>query len=481
VTPTIARRALAASLALGLAASYLLDGYQWRFGFVAWVLVALGAALLLLERSDAPDAAARRDRRLLFGAAGALALLLVLRDAPMLYVLDFFALVVTCALIAWRAGGRPLSALVPRDAIIGGVSTLTAVLGGAPTLALRDADARSAGPEQRRSALGFGLGTVVAAPVLLAVTGLLASADPVFAAFADEAGTLLETQLAEQVLLTVFFGWVTAGAMRGAARPVGLGPDTLRREFALPFAGALPLLGGLALLLSAWIGLQLRMLFGGDAYLSATAGMTVAEYARSGFFELVVIAGIVLAALLVADDVVDRADAAARAQLRTLGLVLVGLVAAVLVSAVVRLELYVQHFGLTADRVFALALLVWVALVLAWFGVTLSRGVRERFAPGVLLLSALWLLAFNVSNPERWVVETNLRRAAQGAPFDVAYHVTLSADAEGALREAMARLDPTTAEALRSARAAAVSERAAQRDDWRDWSLPFVLAQRDAR
>jgi hypothetical protein len=251
-----------------------------------------------------------------------------------------------------------------------------------------------------------------------------------------------------------------------------------QRELGVPFASVLPLLGGLALLLSAWIGLQLRTLFGGAAFVAATADMTIANYAREGFFQLVVIGGIVLAALLVTDDVLDRNAESERKSFRILGQVLVMLVGAVLVSAVTRLALYLRFYGLTDDRVFALAVLVWVSIILTWFALTVLRGQRARFAPGVLVLSVIWLGAFNAVNPERRVVESNLRRAEQGMDFDVAYHARLSGDALPALLSGADRLAPAVAAELRSAVSATWAKRAESRSDWRMWSIPYVLGQR---
>jgi hypothetical protein len=477
MTPQLARRILALSAGLGLLAHWLLKVNSWRAGFVVWVLVVLGAAFYV-EVSSESEPGARRERRLLYGSAGVLALLLVLRDAESLYAVNFFAFMVVLFLVAWRASGRSLAQLEPRDALIGVASSVTAAVAGAPTLALRDADAKPMDASTRRSYRGFGIGSLVAAPVLLVVTGLLASADPLFAGFVEHTGELLKLSLVGDLLFIGAAAWVTAGALRGSLIPAGINGTMFRRELGLPFASALPLLGGLALLLSAWIGLQVRTLFGGAAYVAATADMTIATYARDGFFELIVIAGIVLATLLVADDVLDRNAESERKSFRMLGQVLVVLVGAVLVSAVSRLSLYLQFYGLTDDRVFALAVLVWVAIVLSWFALTVLRGQRARFAPGVLVLSVIWLGAFNAVNPERRIVETNLRRAEQGMDFDVAYHARLSGDALPALLRGADRLAPDVAAELRTAVSAEWKKRAESRSDWRMWSIPYVLGQR---
>lgn len=477
MTPVLARRILALSAVLGVLANWLVRLDDWRAGFVLWVLLTLGVAAIVDHASDS-EPLVRRERRTLYASAAMFALLLVLRDASSLYAVNFLAFLVVLFLVAWRASGRSLAQLEPRDALVGVASAITAAVAGAPVLALRDADPQPVDADRRRAYRGFGFGSLIAAPVLLVVTGLLASADPLFAGFLEHAGEMLELSMIGNLVFIAAASWITAGALRGSLEPVGINGTLFRRELNMPFASALPLLGGLALLLSAWIGLQVRTLFGGAEYIAATAGITVANYARDGFFELIVIAGIVLAALLVADDVIDRRAEHDRRSYRILGQALVFLVGAVLVSAVSRLSLYLRFYGLTDDRVFALAVLVWVAIILAWLSMTVLRGQRARFAPGVLVLSACWLLAFNAVNPERQVVETNLRRAEHGMDFDVSYHAKLSGDALPTLLRGADRLTPAVASELRAAIDREWTKRAERRPDWRLWSLPYLLGAR---
>lgn len=481
MTSQLASRILAVSLVLGVLANWLLKVDSWRAGFVVWMTCVIAVTLVLSERASGDDDPARRERRVLLGSAFGLSLLLVLRDASTLYAVDFFALLVTLFLMAWRAFGRSLATLEPRDALLGVVAAASTVVAGGPTLLARDTAPDAAATGWRRAYRSIGLGALAAAPVLVAVTLLLANADPLFAGFLEEAGTFLEQRAIENLLFITAASWVTAGALRGSLTPIGVTGTTFQRQLRLTFPIAAPLLGGLALLLSAWIGLQVRTLFGGAEYVATTAGVTVAQYAREGFFELIVIAGIVLAALLVADDLLEREPGPTRVAFQRLGTVLVLLVGAVLASAVARLALYLRYYGLTDDRVLALAVLVWVALVLGWFALTVLRGARDRFAPGVLVASALWLATFNVANPERWVVETNLRRAEAGLEFDIPYHARLSADALPALQDGAARLGTPRADELRAALDQVWAARAETRADWRLWSVPYALALRTTR
>jgi len=481
MTPHLARRLIAAALVLGVAGNWLLRAEWWRAGFLLWILAVIGVADIASRRVSFPDQTAPRERYTLFASAALLATLLVIREAPMLFVLDLFALLVVAALIAWRAGGRSLALLEPRDAIVGGVAAAAALVSGAPTLVFRDSAIITSKSDQRRSLGRYSVGAIAAAPVLLLVTLLLASADPLFAGMMERAGTMLDVSLVGHVLGSVSVAWIVAGALRGSLFPASVGLAVSRAKVSLSFPTVAPLLGGLALLLGVWIALQVRTLFGGAEYVATIGGVTVAEYARQGFFELIVIAGIVLVALLVSDEVLDPTAERERRLFRTAAFVLLVFVSAVLVSAVCRLGLYLQYFGLTEDRVLALAVLVWVGAVLSWFGVTVLRNQRRRFAPGVLVVSAIWLGALNMANPEGWIVETNLRRAERGLPFDTPYHAKLSADALPSLLRGADRLGPSRAAEVRAEITREWTRRLVERADWRSWSLPYVFGAKRVR
>ncbi len=485
MTPQLARSLVAAALVLGVAGNWLLRAEWWRAGFLLLIFGIIAVAVASLQyaarTTTTADPRARRELYLLFASAATLALLLVLRDAAILFVLDLFALFVVGLLVAWRAGGRSLRALEPRDALVGAVAAGATVITGAPTLALRDAAIGTIPAQQRRSLGSYGIGVVAAAPVLIVVTLLLASADPLFAGMLESAGTMFDDALVGHMFGSLTAAWLVAGAIRGSLVPMDVGLTASRVSLRLSFPTVAPLLGGLALLLGLWIALQVRTLFGGADYVASTGGVTISEYARQGFFELIVIAGIVLAALLVSDELLDREAERERRSFRRVGFVLLGFVGAVLISALFRLSLYLRYYGLTEDRVLSLAILVWVGMVLGWFGFTILRDRRERFAPGVLVLSALWLGTLNLANPEHWIVEHNLDRAAQGHEFDASYHAKLSADALPALLDGVDRLGPARAAEVRGEISREWAKRAIERPDWRSWSVPYVFAARRVR
>jgi hypothetical protein len=234
--------------------------------------------------------------------------------------------------------------------------------------------------------------------------------------------------------------WLAAGWMRatlgdaiGAKVPVPASPR-------LPFLSISVGLYALIALLGTFIAVQARVLFGGAAFLRETEGLTVATYARDGFFQLILAAGVVLVTLVMAEWFMTDEDDAARRRYRTGATVLLAMVSTLLVSSAVRIGLYVNEFGMSVDRMLAVSGIVWVFAALATFASTTLRGEAGKFMPVTLLVTVAWVALVNLSNPEAIVVRVNLARAERGETFDAAYHGKLSADALPALRAGASRL-----------------------------------------
>jgi hypothetical protein len=157
------------------------------------------------------------------------------------------------------------------------------------------------------------------------------------------------------------------------------------------------------LLFVAFLVLQAEYLFGGEELIRRTTGLTFAEHARSGFFELVLVSALVLPLLLAADWALDRSNPTTVRRFHLLAAVLIVLVALIVVSAAHRMRLYLDAYGLTQARVYASAVLVWATASIGWFAATVLRGRAERFAFGSVVSGFAVLAILNVVNPDAWV------------------------------------------------------------------------------
>jgi hypothetical protein len=187
---------------------------------------------------------------------------------------------------------------------------------------------------------------------------------------------------------------------------------------------------------------QFGYFFGGNALVQVTPGLTSAEYARRGFFELVAATVLVVPVLLAADWLADRREPRDAVVFRALAGTQVGLVLAIAASALERLRLYYASYGLSDARFYAMVLLVWIGAMLLWLAATVLRGRRDLFAFGALASGLTTVALLFVINPDAIVARTNVARVTTAAAvqFDAAYATSLSADAVPALIEALPAL-----------------------------------------
>jgi hypothetical protein len=227
-------------------------------------------------------------------------------------------------------------------------------------------------------------------------------------------------------------------------------------------------LGLLDALFLFFVFIQLRYLFGGAALVQATTGLTWAEYARRGFFELVAVAALALPLLLGADALLRRENRSHAHLFRLLAGALVLLLFVVLASAFERMRLYQEAFGLTELRLYVTAFLGWLAVLFAWFMATVLRGRRDRFAFGALVSGFLAIGLLNAINPDAVIVRTNAGRVDLRHRLDTEYVTSLSADA---VPEAIAALPRLQGEERRDLAGSLLKQWSPPSDrDWRTWN-----------
>jgi hypothetical protein len=137
-------------------------------------------------------------------------------------------------------------------------------------------------------------------------------------------------------------------------------------------------------------------------------------------------------------------------------------------SALHRMRLYQGAYGLTELRLYTTVFMLWLGVVFCWFGWTVLRGRRERFAWGALTTALEALVLLHVVNPDGMIVRVNAARADAPTRFDAPYAASLSADAVPPLLAALPAVRPE----LRCMAAERLLDRWHTSDaDWRSWSL----------
>jgi hypothetical protein len=410
------RRVLAAVAVAGLATAVAVPPRRDGVGWLVAALVIVGAMLAIGWRPLHPPGPVL-TRRALIAEAGwmpaALALVAVaaVRDASWLVEL--------CILAAVGAGSLAVAGRSFRSALRGAIAVPLAALRGLgwvgrALLAVQ----RTAGGLRLAVSLVVGL-------VLLAVfASLMASADPAFARLLEGVVPSVD----ESVIAWGFRFAVGAAGLVGVAfllaGPPTAAPQTARASRLRRAEWALPM-GLLVALFALFVGVQLTTMFGTDAYVRATTGLTYAEYARGGFWQLLAVTVLTLLVIVVGMRWAPAERVLPRLLLGSLAVLTLVIVA----SALSRMWLYQQAYGFTVLRLMVLTIELWLG-----FGFVLTLAAVLRLRPGgpfrgMAAAGIVALLALAVLNPERFVADHNVTRYAETGKIDADYLSGLSADA----------------------------------------------------
>jgi hypothetical protein len=238
---------------------------------------------------------------------------------------------------------------------------------------------------------------------------------------------LLNIHIGEHISATFLGTWIAGSYLRAALLTEPSSASMAEPKIKL---GALELNVALALLnilFFTFVAVQTQYLFGNAATVETTPGLTYSSYARRGFFELVAVALLVLPILLGADR--RHAPEKSKRPLRLQSLILVALVGCVIVSAMHRMRLYQNEYGLTELRWYTMAFMIWLAFLFALFCVTVLRDRRPVFVAGILASGFTMILIIHALNPDQRIAASQFANAKAGRRFDPEYFRKLSADA----------------------------------------------------
>lgn len=325
---------------------------------------------------------------------------------------------------------------------------------------------------------GWRAASVVGWVLPVGLTGLFAalfvSANPLIDAWLNDIPRLtLNPQIATGRLLA----WILLAALAWpfvAMRLRHRAPEARLEATRAPIAALDPTVIGRCLVLfnllfAVQSGLDLAYLWGG---LALPEGLTYAAYAHRGAYPLIATALLAAAFVLIA---MGPGGAGERSALiRRLVYLWIGQNVLLVVSAILRLDLYVAVYSLTLVRA---AAFVWMGLVAIGLLLIVARIALRRSnrwllaANGIALLATLYGCAFlNFSAiVGTYNVEHSRELAGTGEPFDIAYAIGLGPEAIPAVDRFFPVAFGRDLNGLTVWRAHHV-ERAKERADWRGWS-----------
>ncbi|QXV58835.1 DUF4153 domain-containing protein [Amycolatopsis sp. TNS106] len=326
--------------------------------------------------------------------------------------------------------------------------------------------------QEGRAKPRFLVPVLTSALLLLVFVPLLRGAD---AAFANVVDAVIPELNPGTFVRWGFFFTVAAFAVTGACYLLAAPPlpadsaavDTPRKRLAHRLEWTLPL-GVLVALFTSFVVVRLVVLFGGTEYLLATSGLTAAEYARSGFWQLSAITVLTLLLVAAALRWAPKSSAADRAWQRGLLGALSVLSLMLVASALSRMWTYQQAYGFTVLRLLVEVCELWIGLIFVLVLVSLLP-LRSAWLPRAAIGAAVAaLLGLAVLDPERFIADRNIDRLAHGKTLDTGYLSRFSAD----VVPSVDRLP----EPLRSCVLRPVVT-GIWEDGWREWNLSRSLAR----
>jgi len=294
-----------------------------------------------------------------------------------------------------------------------------------------------AGGSRRSATRGWAVvrGVLLAVPILAVFAALLASADPVFSNRLEQILKFLRIENLPEYIFRLAYILVGAFLLVGVFvyaltssrehKLIGLEKPWLPRF--LGFTEAAIILASVDLLFAAFVAIQFRYLFGGQANITVE-GFTYSEYARRGFGELVAVAVLSQLLFLGLTSLTRRGERREQRLFSAFGAGLVLLVIVILVSAFLRLQLYEAAYGFSRLRTYTHVFIIWLAV---WLAALLLLDLTQHlraFALVTFVASLGFALSLAALNVDGFIVRQNVARALAGEDLDTGYLASLSED-----------------------------------------------------
>lgn len=272
------------------------------------------------------------------------------------------------------------------------------------------------------------LGIVLAIPLSFVLIGMLASADAVFESWLDSlVGTIIVPWNIVLFLALLTFGFFSSYCgmhYLGANQNTSRNHEIEKRE---PIT-VITITAIISLLYLVFSVIQIVYLFFGLGTLPN--GMTYAEYARTGFFQLLFICLLNLGLVVTVKKYIQS-----HRILTTLLMIICGCTYVMIASSAYRMLLYIGAYHLTFLRIFVLVALAVISLIMAGVIITLFSERFPLFQYSVVVISFLYL-CFSFAHIDAYIADYNLAHMTDTTKEEtLSYIGTLSTDAAGVIHK----------------------------------------------
>jgi hypothetical protein len=253
------------------------------------------------------------------------------------------------------------------------------------------------------------IGLVISLPVAAILMGLFMSADAVFAdameTIIDFVGIEIDKFFAD-IILGLLFGLFLSTAL------LSLKYENVEQKAAPKLGNNINsiIIGTFLVIINifiiAFVAFQFVYLFGGSVNITVS-GLTYAEYARRGFFELSAASGIIFAIALFVLFMTKKKEEKLplSIQIATVALCLCNSV--LLLSAVKRMLLYVDVYGLSVKRLLTLWFMAIIGLCLLWL-IIKSFIAKVDVMKWIGMTVIIGVCVLSLTNTERLIAKYNV-------------------------------------------------------------------------
>ncbi len=331
------------------------------------------------------------------------------------------------------------------------------------------------------------IGLAISVPLVLILLPLLSSADMVFGKLVDKLPNLFINVNAGEIVgrtivaLVIFFlSFSYLWSLGHKERPVdntinGIVLKSPEQKKAWDPVIIITVTVTVDILYVIFVVIQFAYLFG---RFGLPDGFTFAEYARSGFFELILVSLLNIALLAFTLTYTKKGAAGLNLAFRALNSVMIGCTIVMLISAHYRMSLYEQAYGFTFLRIMTHA---FMAFLLVLFVITLARVWIDRLPllKPYIIAAVIAFTVVNYINVDEMIAKNNVERYYTTNEIDIEYFRSLSSGVVDDLKKLAKDKDPNVS-------AKAVEMLNKRKDvllrmnrNWQSFNLTNYLAQKD--
>lgn len=419
------------SLGLALVFNYLFFSKLIGISVFVFVVVLLGTVITFAKHQQVP----LKQTWWLMALIAFFALMPGIRANGFLTFLNVVATFGLLILLAHQLVGTPVFLMKVRDYFLLAVLVPFRMLGSGLSTISKLGQIHS-NVKHRDVWIRVLKGVIMAVPILIIFGALFSQADLAFSQFL---GNFIHINISErsiQYLVLLAFAFVAGlcylsyiffpKPYEGLVIP-GSDPGS-RSTQSNKSIEVLVFLSLISILFLLFIGFQITYLFGGEANITSW-GFTYAEYARRGFWELLMVAILSLFVLLASEQFAG-AEEKKEKHFLVPALILIVEVVVVIISAFKRLSLYIDAYSLTTLRFYIATFIILLLVLFILLAVKFIKSKPENFFTfGTLLTGAAFLVLVNLINPDAHIANSNLKQYNQTGKIDTYYIASLSADA----------------------------------------------------